>query len=108
MMTLQIIYNIWQSDKQNKNVEKIVSKATSLYDKFVGFTATFSEIDKNLRKASDAYDKSLKQLSEGRGNIVSRLDDIRALGLNPQKDFSEDLKERAGLNSSECEDERQE
>lgn len=108
MMTLQIIYNIWQSDKQNKNVEKIVSKATSLYDKFVGFTATFSEIDKNLRKASDAYDKSLKQLSEGRGNIVSRLDDIRALGLNPQKDFSEDLKERAGLNSSDGEQNSQE
>jgi len=107
MMTLQIIYNIWQSDKQNKNVEKIVSKATALYDKFVGFTASFTEIDKNLKKASEAYDKALKQLSEGRGNIVSRLDDIRFLGLNPQKDISDDLKERAGLNLPENQNDSQ-
>lgn len=101
MMTLQIIYNIWQSDRQNRNVEKIVSKSTALYDKFVGFTESFLEINKNLAKASDAYEKSLKQLSEGRGNIVSRLDDIRTLGLSPKKDISNELKEHAGLLNSE-------
>lgn len=97
MMTLQIIYNIWQSDRQNRNVETIVTKASALYDKFVGFTASMTEIDKGLRKATDAYAKSISQLESGRGNIVRQLEDLKEMGINPKKDIPEDIKARAGV-----------
>ena len=30
------------------------------------------------------YDEALKQLSEGRGNIISRFDNIQKMGLSPK------------------------
>ncbi|EKC70650.1 RhuM protein, partial [human gut metagenome] len=40
-MALQLAYNLWQYDRQNKNVEKIVKTAADLYDKVAGFEDTF-------------------------------------------------------------------
>ena len=40
LMALQLAYNLWQYDRQNKNVEKIVKTAADLYDKVAGFEET--------------------------------------------------------------------
>lgn len=93
MMTLQIIYNIWQSDRQNRNVEKIVAKANSLYDKFVGFIASFQEIDRKLGQVQTAYETANRQLCEGKGNLVKMTDDLRKMGLNPKKQLPESLQD---------------
>ena len=37
LMALQLAYNLWQYDRQNKNVEKIVKTAADLYDKVATF-----------------------------------------------------------------------
>ena len=44
LMALQLAYNLWQYDRQNKNVEKIVKTAADLYDKVAGFEDTFTSI----------------------------------------------------------------
>lgn len=95
MMTLQIIYNIWQSDRQNRNVEKIVKKANALYDKFVGFIVSFQEIDRKLGQVQTAYDTANRQLCEGKGNLVKMTDDLRKMGLNPKKQLPEELQDPA-------------
>lgn len=95
MMTLQIIYNIWQSDRQNRNVERIVALANSLYDKFVNFTDTFREIEKNIQKTQSSYEKALNQLSVGKGNLVRTVSKFPKLGANPKKQLSPDLVEEA-------------
>lgn len=100
MTTLQIIYNIWQSDRQNKNVEQIIKRASSLYDKFVGFVDTFKDIDRRLNQTHEAYDKALKQLCEGRGNLVKQTEELRSMGVMSQKQLSEELQDRAGV--GEC------
>ena len=100
MTTLQIIYNIWQSDRQNRNVEQIIKRASSLYDKFVGFVDTFKDIDKRLNQTHEAYEKALKQLCEGRGNLVKQTEELRSMGVMSQKQLSEDLQDRAGVNNS--------
>ncbi len=101
MMTLQIIYNIWQSDRQSQNVEKIVQRANALYDKLVGFTETFKGIEKNLTQATNAYHQALGQLSTGRGNLVNRAEELRKMGLTPKKEFPKDLLENAGETDEE-------
>ena len=102
MTTLQIIYNIWQSDRQNKNVEQIIKRASSLYDKFVGFVDTFKDIDRRLNQTHEAYEKALKQLCEGRGNLVRQTEELRSMGITSQKQLSEDLQDRAGVGECEC------
>ena len=44
LMALQLAYNLWQYDRQNKNVEKIVKTAADLYDKVAGFEDTFMSV----------------------------------------------------------------
>ncbi len=98
MTTLQIIYNIWQSDRQNKNVEQIIKRASSLYDKFVGFVETFKDIDRRLNQTHESYEKALRQLCEGRGNLVKQAEELRSMGLVSQKQMSEELQDKAGAN----------
>lgn len=92
MMALQLAFNLWQSERQTRNVEEIIRRSNDLYDKFVVFTETFMKIEDGLNKASDAYNRAYKQLSVGNGNIVRRLEGLKELGLTPRKNISEKLK----------------
>lgn len=85
LMALQLAYNLWQYDRQNKNVEKIVKTAADLYDKVAGFEDTFTNIGDVLARLSTTYDKARKQLYEGSGNVMRRVESLKSLGVTPKK-----------------------
>lgn len=85
LMALQLAYNLWQYDRQNKNVEKIVKTAADLYDKVAGFEETFTYIGDVLSRLSTTYDKAKKQLYEGSGNVMRRVESLKSLGVTPKK-----------------------
>ena len=85
LMALQLAYNLWQYDRQNKNVEKIVKTAADLYDKVAGFEDTFTSIGDVLSRLSTTYDKAKKQLYEGSGNVIRRVESLKSLGVTPKK-----------------------
>ena len=85
LMALQLAYNLWQYDRQNKNVEKIVKTAADLYDKVVGFEDTFTSIGELLSRLSGTYDKAKKQLYDGAGNVMRRVESLKNLGVTPKK-----------------------
>ena len=85
LMALQLAYNLWQYDRQNKNVEKIVKTAADLYDKVAGFEDTFTIIGDVLSRLSTTYDKAKKQLYEGSGNVMRRVESLKSLGVTPKK-----------------------
>ena len=85
LMALQLAYNLWQYDRQNKNVEKIVKTAADLYDKVVGFEDTFTSIVDLLTRLSGTYDKAKKQLYDGTGNVMRRVESLKNLGVTPKK-----------------------
>ena len=81
MIALQLIYNIWQSEKQAKNVEKVIKESELLYEKFVNFSENWGKIKENLENTMAIYDKADKQLYEGNGNIVKKLEKLKELGF---------------------------
>lgn len=85
LMALQLAYNLWQYDRQNKNVEKIVKTAADLYDKVAGFEETFTGIGDLLGRLSTNYDKARKQLYDGTGNVMRRVESLKELGVTPKK-----------------------
>ncbi len=85
LMALQLAYNLWQYDRQNKNVEKIVKTAADLYDKVVGFEDTFTGIGDLITRLSGTYDKAKKQLYDGAGNVMRRVESLKSLGVTPKK-----------------------
>ena len=85
LMALQLAYNLWQYDRQSKNVEKIVKTAADLYDKVAGFTETFTELESQLERLARNFGQARGQLFEGKGNVLRRIDGLRALGVTPKK-----------------------
>lgn len=85
LMALQLAYNLWQYDRQNKNVEKIVKAAADLYDKVAAFEDTFTGIGDTLARLSAAYDNARKQLYEGKGNVMRRVESLKSLGVTPKR-----------------------
>lgn len=89
LMALQLAYNLWQYDRQNKNVEKIVKTAADLYDKVVGFEDTFMSVGDLITRLSGTFDKAKKQLYDGTGNVMRRVESLKGLGVTPKKQIKE-------------------
>ena len=85
LMTLQLAYNLWQYDKQTKNIENIVKSAAGLYEKVVLFTESFDKIGSQIQALSATFDTAKGQLTEGKGNVLGRVEKFKELGINPKK-----------------------
>ena len=91
LMALQLTRTMWQNYRMNKNVEEILRASNDLYDKFVSFGETFLKIGTGIQRLQSDYEKAHLQLSEGKGNIVRRLENMKSLGITPKKELSEGL-----------------
>lgn len=91
LMALQLTHTMWQNYRMNKNVEEILRQSNDLYDKFCGFAETFVKIGADIDRLRKDYEASHGQLSEGKGNVIRRLDNLKALGINPKKQIPESL-----------------
>jgi len=91
LVTLKTIQNIWRYEKQNKHAQEIAKKAGDLYDKFVNFSDSLTEIGTNLNKARNSYEIAVKRLSTGKGNLISQAQKIKTLGIKTKKEFSPNL-----------------
>ena len=91
LMALQLTHTMWQNYRMSKNVEEILRQSNDLYDKFCGFAETFVKIGADIDKLRKDYDSSRGQLSEGKGNVIRRLDNLKALGITPKKQIPDNL-----------------
>ncbi|HEX3020536.1 MAG TPA: DNA recombination protein RmuC [Chitinispirillaceae bacterium] len=91
LVTLRTIQNMWQSEYQNRNSQEIARKAADLYDKFAGFVDTLIEVKNAVSKASEKCEMAMNQLSEGKGNIVRRIEEFRKMGINTRKNLPAEL-----------------
>ena len=82
---LKLMYQLWMRDKQTKNALKIADETGKLYDKFVNFVGDLEEVGRHIDKASAVYEEAHKKLSAGKGNLISRVENIRELGVKTSK-----------------------
>lgn len=85
LMALQLAYNLWQYDRQGKNVEKIVKTAADLYDKLVLFEDSFMDIDAQINRLKNTFSEARNRLYIGKGNVMSRMESLMELGVTPKK-----------------------
>ncbi len=84
-LSLKVIYHIWKTEQQNKNAEEIARQAGNMYDKFSLFVANMLDIEKHLSKAQESQQKAYKDLKDGRGNLLSRAEKLKELGVQSKK-----------------------
>ncbi len=85
LMALQLAYHLWQSDRQSKNVENVMKAAADLYDKAAVFQRTFTEIGDKIQALAKVYDTAQGQFSHGNGNLIRRVENLKSLGVTPQR-----------------------
>lgn len=93
LATLRTIQNMWRVEQQNKNAEEIADRAGKLYDKFVSFVADLELIGNKLESAQGVYRDAYNKLASGRGNLVKRAEDMKALGAKVSKSLPQNLVE---------------
>jgi DNA recombination protein RmuC len=91
LATLKTVAFIWSQDIQNKNSLEIARQGGALYDKFVGFVETLNAVGKKIDEAQSGYTKAVSQLSEGKGNLVSKSIKLKELGVKASKQLPENF-----------------
>lgn len=85
LITLRTIENLWRSERQEENAREIARHAEHLYDKFVLFVEDMQRIGEQLGRTQESWEKAMNKLSSGKGNLIRRAEQMRALGLSPKK-----------------------
>ena len=92
MLALNLILLTWQNTRQEENCVNIMKTAEGLYEKFCGFTDNFVKMGRQLNVAQTTYADALAQLKDGKGNILSRFETMKQLGITSTKTVNEKLK----------------
>nr|WP_298169574.1 DNA recombination protein RmuC [uncultured Pseudomonas sp.] len=95
LATLRVIDSLWRQERQSQNAREIAERAGALYDKFVAFIQDLDEIGARLQQLDKAYAAARNKLSDGRGNIVSRVENLKLLGARASKSLPTEALERA-------------
>jgi len=85
LAVLKIIADLWRVEQQNQHAIEIADKAGLLYDKFVGFIENLEMVGKKLQDAQISYDAAFKQLGSGKGNIIGKIEELKKMGANANK-----------------------
>ena len=88
---MRTISNLWRQEYQSRNALKIAIQAGRLYDKFALFVDDLNDIGSKLNSAHESYESAQNKLISGRGNILSRIANMKILGARAKKSLPQDL-----------------
>ena len=80
-----LLSQLWTREMQTRNAIKIAEETGKLYDKLAAFVADMQNVEKSLDNAKGAWSEAMKKLSGGRGNVLSRFETIKKLGIKASK-----------------------
>lgn len=95
LATLSTVASIWKQEDQKRNVLEIASQAGALYDKFEGLVQDLLKVGKQINASQDGYKAAMNKLSEGKGNLISRVERLKVLGAKTKKSIPPNLLERS-------------
>lgn len=93
---LKLMYQLWTRDKQTKNALLIAEETGKLYDKLCGFVKDLQDVGSSLAKVNEKYNDAFSKLSTGKGNILKKVEDIKALGIKTSKTLPSEVIEIEG------------
>lgn len=95
LATLRTIDSMWNNEKQQQNAIEIARQAGALYDKFEGLVSDLTGVGKKIDAAKTDYSSAMNKLVEGKGNLISRVENIKKMGAKAKKSLPENIIKRA-------------
>ena len=84
---LKTIHSLWNVEKQGKNAEEIARKSGLLYDKFVLLYDDLQKVGESFTRTQTLFTKTVNRLQDGKGSLLSRVEELKELGANAQKEL---------------------
>jgi DNA recombination protein RmuC len=85
--TLRTIASIWRFELQHRHTLEIAKQGGLLYDKIAGFVTDMQKLGSQLKTSQDTYSTAMSKLSEGKGNILIRTQQLQTLGAKASKNL---------------------
>lgn len=85
LATLRTVAALWKQDRQEKNALEIAKRGGLLYEKFAGLVKDIQNLGDKLNAASKAHEDVMKKLSDGRGNLIDQVEELKTLGAKTEK-----------------------
>ncbi len=95
LATLSTVASIWKQEDQKRNALEIAKEGGLLYDKFEGFIKDLIKVGNSLKTSKDSYDEAMNKLTEGNGNIVKKIENLKQLGAKTKKSLPQNIIDRA-------------
>lgn len=95
LATLKTIDTLWKNEKQQKHAIEIAEEAGKMYDKFSSLIEDLSQLGKKIDQAKDHYQESMKKLHYGKGDLITRAEKLRKLGVKVKKELPQSLVQKA-------------
>ena len=95
LATLSTVASIWKQEDQKRNALEIAKEGGLLYDKFEGFVQDLIKVGKSLKSSKDSYEDAMNKLTEGRGNIIKKIENLKDLGAKTKKSLPQNIIDRA-------------
>ena len=95
LATLRTIDTMWNNEKQQQNAIEIARQAGALYDKFEGLVTDLTGVGKKIDAAKNDYSSAMNKLVDGKGNLISRVENIKKMGAKAKKALPESFLKRA-------------
>ncbi len=91
LATVRTVAHLWRQEHQNRNAQEIARQCASLYDKFVGFVEDLDKVGQRLEQAQISYNDAVGKLKTGRGNLIRTAENVKKLGVKPNKSLPSKL-----------------
>jgi len=91
LATVRTVAHLWRQEHQNRNAQEIARQCASLYDKFVGFVEDLDKVGVRLEQAQISYTDAVGKLKTGRGNLIRTAENVKKLGVKPNKSLPSKL-----------------
>ncbi|GGG29895.1 DNA recombination protein RmuC [Pontibacter amylolyticus] len=95
LATLRTVAGVWRQEDQKRNVLRIAEESGKLYDKFVGFVEDLKTVGRHLEQSQTAYNGAMNKLTDGKGNLIRKVEILRELGAKTSKQLDEHLLQEA-------------
>lgn len=91
LATVRTVAHLWRQEHQNRNAQEIARQCAMLYDKFVGFVEDLDKVGQRLEQAQSSYTDAVGKLKTGRGNLIRTAENVKKLGVKPNKSLPSKL-----------------
>ena len=95
LATLSTVASIWKQEDQKRNALEIAKEGGLLYDKFEGFIQDLIKVGKSIKSSKESYEDAMSKLTEGRGNIIKKIENLKDLGAKTKKSLPQNIIDRA-------------